>query len=75
MALVAVLVESEEDIGLVTRAEDFAAAHADLKDGRPAGDGGGIVMKVMTSCSLRPARRARKPPMAWIPSCELPRCG
>src|SRR6516162_4308641 len=32
----------------------------------------GIVMKVMTSCSLRPASRARKPPMAWMPSCELP---
>src|SRR5438034_11308750 len=32
----------------------------------------GIVMKVMTSCSLRPARRARKPPMAWMPSWELP---
>src|SRR5688572_10278926 len=32
----------------------------------------GMVMKVMTSCSLRPARRARKPPMAWIPSWELP---
>src|SRR5579884_1218 len=26
----------------------------------------------MTSCSLRPANRARKPPMAWMPSCELP---
>src|ERR1035437_10514655 len=32
----------------------------------------GIVMNVMTSCSLRPARRARNPPMAWMPSCELP---
>src|SRR5689334_12177734 len=32
----------------------------------------GIVMNVMTSCSLRPARRARKPPIAWMPSCELP---
>src|SRR5687768_18391237 len=32
----------------------------------------GMVMKVMTSCSLRPARRARKPPMAWMPSWELP---
>src|SRR5471032_895970 len=32
----------------------------------------GIVMNVMTSCSLRPARRARKPPMAWMPSCEFP---
>src|SRR3954470_8469020 len=32
----------------------------------------GMVMKVMTSCSLRPASRARKPPMAWMPSCELP---
>ena len=32
----------------------------------------GIVMKVMTSCSLRPASRARNPPMAWMPSCELP---
>src|SRR5436309_5137243 len=32
----------------------------------------GIVMKVITSCSLRPASRARKPPMAWMPSCELP---
>ena len=32
----------------------------------------GMVMNVMTSCSLRPARRARKPPMAWMPSCELP---
>src|SRR5579863_2546765 len=32
----------------------------------------GIVMNVMTSCSLRPASRARKPPIAWIPSCELP---
>src|SRR5688572_10473526 len=32
----------------------------------------GMVMKVMTSCSLRPARRARKPPIAWIPSWEFP---
>src|SRR5512138_2633199 len=32
----------------------------------------GIVMKLMTSCSLRPASRARNPPMAWMPSCELP---
>ena len=32
----------------------------------------GIVMNVMTSCSLRPASRARNPPMAWMPSCELP---
>src|ERR1700743_1939706 len=32
----------------------------------------GIVMNVITSCSLRPARRARNPPMAWMPSCELP---
>src|SRR6266850_1390299 len=32
----------------------------------------GMVMNVMTSCSLRPAKRARKPPMAWMPSCELP---
>src|SRR5664279_3446373 len=32
----------------------------------------GIVMNVMTSCSLRPAIRARNPPMAWMPSCELP---
>ncbi len=29
-------------------------------------------MKVMTSCALRPASRARKPPMAWMPSWELP---
>ena len=29
-------------------------------------------MKVMTSCSLRPASRAKKPPMAWMPSCEFP---
>jgi hypothetical protein len=29
-------------------------------------------MNVMTSCSLRPASRARKPPMTWMPSCELP---
>src|SRR6185295_2620805 len=32
----------------------------------------GMVMKVMTSCSLRPASRARKPPIAWMPSWELP---
>src|SRR3954470_9088165 len=32
----------------------------------------GIVMNVMTSCSLRPARRARKPPIAWIPACAFP---
>jgi hypothetical protein len=32
----------------------------------------GMVIIVMTSCSLRPARRARKPPMDWIPSWELP---
>src|SRR5208337_816142 len=32
----------------------------------------GMVIKVMTSCSLRPARRARKPPMAWMPSWEFP---
>src|SRR5712675_1929919 len=32
----------------------------------------GMVMNVMTSCSLRPASRARNPPMAWMPSWELP---
>src|SRR5258706_4459330 len=32
----------------------------------------GMVMKVMPYCSLRPARRAGKPPMAWMPSWELP---
>src|SRR6186713_2967242 len=32
----------------------------------------GMVMYVMTSWSDRPARRARKPPMAWMPSWELP---
>src|SRR6187397_1606565 len=32
----------------------------------------GMVMNVITSCSLRPASRARKPPIAWMPSCELP---
>jgi len=32
----------------------------------------GIVIMVMTSRSLRPARRARNPPMDWMPSCELP---
>src|SRR6266700_6985586 len=32
----------------------------------------GIVMYVITSCSLRPASRARKAPAVWIPSCELP---
>src|SRR6185503_12292694 len=32
----------------------------------------GMVMNVMTSCSLRPASLARKPPIAWMPSCELP---
>src|SRR5215831_14314761 len=26
----------------------------------------------MTSCSLRPARRARNAPAVWIPSCEFP---
>src|SRR6267154_1632636 len=26
----------------------------------------------MTSLAVRPANRARKPPMAWIPSCEFP---
>src|SRR5262245_27878370 len=31
----------------------------------------GIVMKVMTSCSLRPARRARNRPIDWMASCEL----
>lgn len=29
-------------------------------------------MYVMTSCALRPARRARNAPAVWIPSCELP---
>ena len=32
----------------------------------------GIVMYVMTSWSERPARRARNPPIVWMPSCELP---
>src|ERR1051326_1487987 len=32
----------------------------------------GMVMNVMTSCSLRPASRARNPPIAWIPSWEFP---
>src|ERR1041385_3409599 len=32
----------------------------------------GIVMYVMTSLSVRPASRAKNPPIAWIPSWELP---
>ena len=32
----------------------------------------GMVINVITSCSLRPANWARKPPMDWMPSCELP---
>lgn len=32
----------------------------------------GIVIIVMTSRSLRPAKRARNPPMDWMPSWELP---
>jgi hypothetical protein len=32
----------------------------------------GMVINVMTSCSERPASRAKKPPMAWMPSWELP---
>src|SRR3954463_9458779 len=31
-----------------------------------------MVINVITSCSLLPASRARKPPIAWMPSCELP---
>ncbi len=41
VVLVAVLIKRDQEIGFVTRREHFARAHADLKDRRPAGDGGG----------------------------------
>lgn len=72
VVLVAVLVEGDEHVGAVTGGEDVPGAHADLEDGRTARDGGWDRHVVMTSWSERPARRARKPSTAWIPSCELP---
>ena len=41
MRLIAVLVKAQENIRLITRAQDFPGADAHLKDGRPAGDRGG----------------------------------
>ena len=41
VAVVGVLVERDEQIGLVTGAEHFAGPNAHLEDGRSAGDGGG----------------------------------
>ena len=41
VVLVAVLVEAEQHVRLITRAQNFARADADLEDGRPAGNGGG----------------------------------
>ena len=41
MAVVGVLVERDEQIGLVTGAEDLAGPDAHLENGRSAGDGGG----------------------------------
>jgi hypothetical protein len=40
MALVAVLVERDEEVGLVAGGQDVPGAHAHLKDGRTAGDRG-----------------------------------
>ena len=41
MRVVAVLIERDEEVGLVAGGEDLAGAHADLENGRAAGDGGG----------------------------------
>ena len=41
VVLVAVLIKRDEEIGFVAGGEDFAGAHADLENGRAAGDGGG----------------------------------
>jgi hypothetical protein len=41
VVLVTVLIERDEEIGFVARGKDFARPHADLKDRRAAGNGGG----------------------------------
>ena len=41
VVLVTVLIKRDEEIGFIARGKDFARAHADLEDRRPAGDGGG----------------------------------
>src|SRR5207253_8222763 len=40
VVLITVLIKRDEKIGFVTRRQDFARAHADLKNGRSARDGG-----------------------------------
>ena len=64
MVFIRMLVKGHQHIGVITGAEHFARADAHLKDRGPPEIVEGMVMNVMTSCSLRPARRARKPPMA-----------
>jgi hypothetical protein len=41
VVLVTVLIERDEEVGFVARGENFAGSHANLEDGRSAGDGGG----------------------------------
>ena len=64
MVLVGMLVEGQEHVAVVARAEHFAGADADLENGGPPDIVEGMVMNVMTSCSLLPAKRARNPPRA-----------
>ena len=64
MTFVGMLIERQQHVGFITGTEDLARTDADFGIDGPPEMVDGIVMKVMTSCSLRPARRARKPPMA-----------
>ncbi len=40
VAFVGMLVEGQQHVGLIARAQDFAGTDADLENGRPAGNGG-----------------------------------
>jgi hypothetical protein len=63
MALVAVLVERDEEVGRSPEDRMSPVPMRTWKMDGPPEIVDGIVMYVMTSWSLRPARRARKPPI------------
>ena len=72
MVFVTVLVKREQNIGFITGAQHFAGTDADLENGRTAGNRRRDRHERHDFLLAAPASRARNPPMAWMPSCELP---
>src|SRR5208283_2648130 len=72
VVFVGMLVERQQHVRLVPALNTSPEPMRTWKIEGPPEIVAGMVINVMTSCSLRPASRARKPPITWMPSCELP---